>query len=150
MVSCNTEPTNNKKIGIDELFWLQGNWTYTSKNGTYYEKWVTTPSSFITGIGYFISTDNDTLYSQKMNIVVEDNSLFLVINAKNFNENRNIKFKFINTYSGNEFYFENLFKDYPQLIKYALINDTTCTVTMKGTYKNKSKTEEFNLIKTSN
>lgn len=145
--SCSQKQNTTNTIGIENFFWLQGDWEFKSENGIYYEKWQNTPSNFIAGKGYFISEKNDTLYSQKMKVIKEDDNIFLVLNAKNFNEDRDVKYKFINTYAGNDFFFENLFKDYPHIIKYSVLNDSTCTVLMQGNYNGKTKTESFQLSK---
>lgn len=145
ILGCNQNKKQSNKIDIQNLFWMDGNWEYKSENGIYYEDWINSSSNFISGNGYFISKKNDTLYSQKMKLIEEDGEILLILNAQNFNEERDVKYKLINTFSGNEFYFENLFKDYPSIIKYTIENDTLCSVVMQGNYKGKTKAETFQL-----
>lgn len=129
------------------LKWVTGNYTLKSKHGNYYENWKQTDSIHFEGFGYFMDEDNmDTLYRQSMKWSETNTGVFMVFNVKNQNDNKDVEFK-LTKQENHSYTFENAFRDYPSIITYKILNDTSINVVMLGFKDNQEKKEDFVIVK---
>jgi hypothetical protein len=72
--------------------------------------------------------------------------LFMFFNVKNQNDNKEVEFRL--TKQDNQTYtFENPFRDYPSIVTYKILTDTTINVVMHGFKNGKEKKEDFIITK---
>jgi hypothetical protein len=72
--------------------------------------------------------------------------LFMFFNIKNQNDNKDVEFRL--TKQDNQTYtFENPFRDYPSIVTYKILTDTTINVVMRGFKNGKEKKEDFIITK---
>lgn len=137
---------------IDELKtpyfkWISGNYILKSSYGTYYENWGNDDSLDFKGFGYYMdSTNTDTLFRQAMNLENTPKGIFMYFNVKNQNDNKTVEFK-LTKEENNSYTFENPFRDYPSIIIYKILNDSTVNVIMRGFKNENEKKEDFIITK---
>lgn len=148
------ESCSEEKVALDNsigksksLNWITGNYTFKSSHGNYYENWEKVDSITYYGLGYFMDEDNeDTLFRQRMKLHQTSEGLFMFFNVKNQNDNKDVEFRL--TKHDNKIYtFENPFRDYPSIVTYKLMTDTTINVVMRGFKNGKEKIEDFVITK---
>ena len=143
--SCSPEPNTTSKINqhIPAIKWITGNYTFNSNYGHYYENWQKTDSLTYTGLGYFMdSTNVDTLFKQRMKLHQTGEAVFMEFNVKNQNDNKNVEFK-LTKQENKVFTFENAFRDYPSIVTYKMLTDTTVNVLMHGFKNGEERSEDF-------
>lgn len=149
MTACSEE-----KIALDNsigkspsLSWATGNYTLQSDYGKYYENWQKVDSATYSGFGYFMDADNeDTLFRQSMKLQQTREGVFMFFNVKNQNDNKEVEFRL--TKQDNKTYtFENAFRDYPSIVTYKIVSDTSINVVMHGFKNGKEKKEDFIITK---
>lgn len=147
--SCSSSEINNLTNADSEksFVWIEGNYTLKSPYGAYYENWKKLDSLNYNGFGYFMDSLNiDTLFRQAIYLEKKNADVFMYFNVKNQNDNKTVEFKM--TKNENQvFTFENSFRDYPSIITYKLISDTSVNIVMKGFKKGKEKKEDFIITK---
>ncbi len=145
---------SEEKIAFDNsigksasLNWIIGNYMLKSEYGNYYENWEKSDSTTYYGLGYFMDVDNeDTLFRQRMKLQQTHEGLFMFFNIKNQNDNKDVEFRL--TKQDNQTYtFENPFRDYPSIVTYKILTDTTINVVMRGFKNGKEKKEDFIITK---
>jgi hypothetical protein len=148
-LSCSHDENTSK---IDELKkpqfkWINGNYILKSSYGTYYENWENDDSLDFKGFGYYMdSTNTDTLFRQAMNLENTPKGIFMYFNVKNQNDNKTVEFK-LTKEENNSYTFENPFRDYPSIIIYKILNDSTVNVVMRGFKNENEKKEDFIITK---
>lgn len=129
------------------LTWVTGNFTLKSEYGNYYENWKKLDSSSYYGFGYYMDTENeDTLFRQRMKLQQTNEGVFMYFNVKNQNDNKDVEFR-LTKQDNKIFTFENPFRDYPSIITYKILTDTTVNVVMQGFKNSKEKIENFIISK---
>jgi len=149
LAACNpSDSKTGSPTGIcPGMKWVTGNYTLKSKHGDYYENWKQIDSVHFEGLGYFMDEDNmDTLFRQSMKWSETDKGVFMLFNVKNQNDNKDVEFK-LTKQENHVFTFENAFRDYPSIITYKILNDTSINVVMLGFKDNQEKKEDFVIVK---
>ena len=127
--------------------WITGNYKLISKFGNYTEIWKKEDSSTYFGLGFFLDNENhDTLFRQRMKLMQTPDGVFMYFNVKNQNDNKDVEFR-LTKQERKLFTFENPFRDYPSLVTYKIISDTTVNVVMLGFKNGKEKKEDFIISK---
>ena len=99
------------------------------------------------GFGYFMDEDNeDTLFRQSMKLQQIQDDLFMFFNVKNQNDNKEVEFR-LTKQDNKVFTFENSFRDYPSIVTYKILNDSTINVLMHGFKNGEEKKEDFVITK---
>lgn len=145
---------SEEKIALDNsigkpeaLNWVTGNYKLKSDYGKYFENWEKIDSVTYLGFGYFMDADNeDTLFRQRMKLQQTADGLFLFFNVKNQNDNKDVEFR-LTKLDNKTYTFENPFRDYPSIVTYKLLNDTSINVVMRGFKKGEEKIEDFVITK---
>lgn len=147
--SCSIENKEEaKKINKPPLIkWISGNFSLKSGYGNYFENWNAIDSVTHHGFGYFMDSENmDTLFRQSMRLHQTQEGVFMYFNVKNQNDNKDVEFRL--TKQENTFFtFENPFRDYPSIITYKILSDTSVNVVMNGFKDGKEKKEDFIITK---
>lgn len=144
-ISCSNE--QKKATLVTEkakpIEWLASNYFLKGAYGNYYENWKKQDSVTYYGLGYFMDVENeDTLFRQKMKWIQDPDGIFMYFNVKNQNDNKDVEFR-LTKHENNLFTFENPFRDYPSIITYKILSDTSVNVVMHGFEKGKEKNEDF-------
>ncbi len=149
VTSCSDERKGQKAIEekTAHFSWITGNYYLKGSYGNYFENWNTLDSSTYYGLGYFLDKDNeDTLFRQRMKLFQTSDGVFMYFNVKNQNDNKDVEFR-LTKHENSVFTFENPFRDYPSIITYKLLTDTTINIIMEGFMKGKEKKEDFIITK---
>lgn len=143
-VNVESEKTDTKILPVK---WIVGEYTLKSKFGNYFERWKMQDSLTYSGFGYFLDAENqDTLFRQSMKLKQELESVFMYFNVKNQNDNKDVEFR-LTKQEGRIFTFENPFRDYPSIVTYKILSDTSINVVMYGFKNGKEKKEDFIITK---
>lgn len=147
--SCSnkSDKQNTYEQKIEPIHWVEGHFILKSKYGTYYENWDMNDSLNYSGLGYYMDTLNiDTLFRQRMNLIKSSKGTTMFFNVKNQNDNKDVEFK-LTKEENRIFTFENPFRDYPSVVTYKFLNDTSINVVMFGFKNNEEKKEDFIITK---
>lgn len=141
------EHETNKSISQPLLEWITGDYYYKSNYGDYFESWKITDRGTYQGFGYFLDRENrDTLFRQRMKLLIQHDGVFMYFNVKNQNDNKDVEFRL--TKQENKIYtFENPFRDYPSIVTYKILSDTSVNVVMFGFKNGEDKEENFIISK---
>jgi hypothetical protein len=127
--------------------WVTGNYTLNSDYGKYYENWEKQDSVTYLGLGYFMDAENeDTLFRQRMRLHQTDKGVVMYYHVKNQNDNKIVEFS-LTKQENNIFTFENSFRDYPSIVTYKILSDTSINVVMNGFKNGAEKSEDFIITK---
>lgn len=149
VISCSDEKGGKEHIVGQPvpLKWISGNYFLKGSMGNYYENWEKQDSVTYHGLGYFLDTENeDTLFRQRMKLLQTPEGIFMYFNVKNQNDNKDVEFR-LTKQENNVYTFENPFRDYPSIITYKILSDTSINVIMNGFMKGKEKREDFIITK---
>ena len=70
----------------------------------------------------------------------------MYFNVKNQNDNKSVEFT-LTKEENNTYTFENPFRDYPSIIIYKILNDSTVNIVMRGFKNENEKKEDFIITK---
>lgn len=149
LASCNNSNDARMETNCTTKFtsWISGKYKLTTNHGNYYENWEKLDSVNYKGIGYFMNVENDdTLFRQSMKWSENENGVYMIFNVKNQNDNKDVEFK-LTKHERNIYTFENAFRDYPSIITYKILNDTSVNVVMYGFKDKEEKKEDFIITK---
>jgi len=132
--SCNDE---TDKTDLENLLWLEGEWVDEENN--YYESWIFLNSSF-QGKGLTID-GNDTIFEESLLIKKENGSIYYYAQIDEQNEGKTIPFRLKNDDSL-DLIFENKKHDFPNIIRYKLINESELRIRVSDT----DSSRKFELI----
>jgi hypothetical protein len=152
LTSCSEEKIAfENSIGkTPTLIWTEGHYALRGEYGNYFENWEKSDSITYYGFGYFMDVENeDTLFRQRMKLHQTQDGIFMYFNVKNQNGNKDVEFK-LTKFDNNIFTFENAFRDYPSIVTYKMLNDTSINVVMNGFKNGKEKREDFIITKKAN
>lgn len=137
----------NKAVSKPLLEWITGDYYFKSNYGDYFESWKKTDHDTYIGLGYFLDKENrDTLFRQRMKLLIQQDGVFMYFNVKNQNDNKDVEFRL--TKQENKIYtFENPFRDYPSIVTYKILSDTSVNVVMFGFKNGEAKKENFIITK---
>jgi Domain of unknown function (DUF6265) len=142
LLGCSEPRTSKQKFKALQL--LEGKWA-SANNMIYFENWKILNDSILVGKAFSLQ-DQDTLFLESLQLVLDNNKILYQAKVGNQNKGRIIPFV-LNKSSGKTFVFENPEHDYPQRIIYQIVKDSLLNIrieTMKGT-----KSKVFNLKKKS-
>jgi len=149
LISCSNANTESEKSDVKTppLKWITGDYSLKSDYGNYYENWTMIDSLNYSGLGYFLDIENnDTLFRQSMKLKQGFDAVFMHYNVKNQNDNKDVEFR-LTKQEGKIFTFENPFRDYPSIVTYKVLSDTSINVVMHGFKNGKEKKEDFIITK---
>lgn len=127
--------------------WISGNYVLKSNYGNYFENWKKVDSVSYFGFGYYMDSENiDTLFRQRMRLQQTPEGVFMYYNVKNQNDNKDVEFR-LTKQESTVFTFENPFRDYPSIVIYKILSDTSVNVVMNGFKNGKEKKEDFIITK---
>ena len=137
----------NKTVSKPLLEWITGDYYFKSNYGDYFESWKKADHDTYLGLGYFLDKENrDTLFRQRMKLLIQQDGVFMYFNVKNQNDNKDVEFRL--TKQENKIYtFENPFRDYPSIVTYKILSDTSVNVVMFGFKNGEAKKENFIITK---
>jgi hypothetical protein len=119
LAASNAQNSNAEAISsFNKLNWLTGTWnrTNTKPGRTAQEKWEKTSSSEMKGWGINLK-GQDTLFVEKLKIVIKDNAVYYVADIP---ENKQSVYFKLTEISVNGFTCENPEHDFPKKITYQL------------------------------
>jgi hypothetical protein len=149
ITACSTDYKDEKKKSdkTSVIKWISGNYSLKSNHGNYFENWEVVDSATHHGFGYFMDTDNeDTLFRQSMKLIETTDGVYMYFNVKNQNDNKDVEFR-LTKQENKRFTFENPFRDYPSIITYKILSDTSVNVVMNGFKNGEEKKEDFIITK---
>lgn len=149
LISCSNINVESEKADAKNpsLKWIKGNYKLKSDYGNYFENWKMIDSVTYSGFGYFLDNENnDTLFRQSMKLQKGLDAIFMYFNVKNQNDNKDVEFR-LTKQEGRIFTFENPFRDYPSIVTYKILSDTSINVVMNGFKNGKEKKEDFIITK---
>lgn len=147
-MGCSGQEHETSKSVSKPLFeWITGDYYFKANYGDYFESWKTTDHETYYGFGYFLDRENrDTLFRQRMKLLIQQDGVFMYFNVKNQNDNKDVEFRL--TKQENKIYtFENPFRDYPSIVTYKILSDTSVNVVMFGFKNGEAKKENFIISK---
>lgn len=101
---------------IEQLQWLEGEWSNISSESQSYETWTKQNDSTLTSYSY-TTVENDTVFVETVNLQERSNDLFFTVTVPDQNDSEAVTFKLIPSEKG-IFTFENTEHDFPQRITY--------------------------------
>ncbi len=143
MTSCIKSKETSKIEGND---WLLGKWENNGTAGKLLETWKKKNDSIFIGESYFIK-ENDTLHSEKIELLQKGENLFYVSIIKGQNNNEPIKFK-QNLELEKQLVFENPKNDYPRKIVYNNISKKRILIEVSGVQDHKLSSVQYSMMKT--
>ena len=145
--SYNENDEKNDDLKTPHFKWINGNYILKSSYGTNYENWENDDSLNFKGFGYYMdSTNTDTLFRQAMKLESTPIGIFMYFSVKNQNDNKTVEFK-LTKEENNNYTFENPFRNYPSIIIYKILNDSTINIVMRGFKDETEKKEDFIISK---
>lgn len=134
-----TRPDKYQKI--QEMEWLQGNWTNISQEGNYYEKWNKINDSLFRSFSY-LSVAGDTVFSESVDLLLRENELYYIVSVSGQNNGQAVSFRLVSG-NNNEFIFENKEHDFPQRVIYKNPAPDSLNARIEGTINGKFSVQEF-------
>jgi|SRR5690554_449380 len=122
LVSCQSD--------INQASWLIGNWTHTSTEGKFTEKWIQNNNKSLLGNSYFV-IENDTVFSERVNLVQRGKDLFYIVEITTEPNSEVTEFK-LTFSSENQLVFENPENDFPKKITYNRIHNDSIFAEISG------------------
>ena len=137
--------TNDEKGKVRKFSWLNGTWTNISAEGSLYEIWRPESDSTLEGIS-FMTSNNDTVFSEKMRIEFSNNECCYIPVVKNQNDGKPVIFKLISEIDG-KYVFENPEHDFPQRIVYSNATTDSLHAWIDGMQNGKFREEHFYFVR---
>ena len=131
---------------MDKANWLIGNWGHTSKEGSLTETWVKANDSVYKGETYFVVGGKDTVFSEKVDLIQENDKLAYIVTVPGQNNEKPVRFD-MTSISDTTIIFENPAHDYPNKIVYNKIGNDSVVAEIFGIQKGKPATEKFAMKK---
>lgn len=141
--SCGKSKEVSKIVGAD---WLLGKWENKSEDGNLLEIWKKANDSLFIGESYFIK-ENDTLHSEKIELLQRGENLVYVSTIKGQNNNKPVDFKH-NIEIEKQLVFENPKNDYPRKIVYKPIAKDRIFLEVSGIEQDKPSSIRYSMKKT--
>ena len=150
IVSCKKYDINGKIIkNYEELNaskWLLGEWQKEDSIGTLHEKWILENDSTLMGSSYFINKKKDTIHSEIIELMENQEHLIYKATVKGENNNNPIPF-LLKQKKDSLLVFENPKHAYPNKIVYRLISEKSILATVYGKVNGKISYENYSLTK---
>ncbi|GGB85939.1 hypothetical protein GCM10007424_27500 [Flavobacterium suaedae] len=140
------EKTTEKYDQIKEFDWLVGHWEGHSSENETTEVWEKQNDSTFTGYSFILSPNKDTIMSEEMILDQRGDSLHLVINARNQNNDKPVAFT-LTGFAANKYIFENPDHDFPTRIIYNKIAEDSLLAEISGQNEGRTTIIEFPMVK---
>lgn len=144
--SCNKYDANGKLIKeyeeLNKAQWLLGNWEKKDSLGTLSESWQTLDDSTLVGQSFYITSNNDTVHKETIELMQKADFLIYSATVKGENKDLPTSFQFKEE-TDSVLVFENSKHDYPQKIRYQLNVDNSVFITISGTQNGKQSAESY-------
>jgi hypothetical protein len=144
---CKNEVKNNtiseEKIfdKIEQLQWLEGEWTNINIKRQSYENWIKQNDSTLTSYSY-TTVKNDTVFVEVVNLQERSNGVFFTVTVPDQNNAEAVTFKLIPSEKG-IYTFENKAHDFPQRITYSNPVKDSIHAWIEGVVEGESKRVDF-------
>ena len=151
VLSCN--PPEEVSQAADESktlkSWFEGKYLFSEGGaGIYFEDWTKIDSTTYTGIGNYVTSDLiDTLFSMNMKLVMSKKKATMFYDVSSKKDKKQLEFV-LTSKDNNTFVFENPFHDFPSIMQYKVLADSSIEVTERGFVENKEKVRQFTIKKT--
>jgi hypothetical protein len=122
--------TTTQTEDIKKADWLIGTWENITPRGSIYESWSKINDNEFSGKSYILR-DDETIVSETIQLVQEQDGLFYIPTVKNQNEGLPVRFS-TKTISETQMIFENLQHDFPQFISYTKITSDSLVAEIWG------------------
>ncbi len=146
--SCNSSNKNEAAVDTSKTLsgWIQGKYIFMDEGaGIYYEEWVKLDSSNYKGSGFYLTNDLiDTLFSMKMKMLIQKNKTTMIYDVKESGEKKELEFV-LTSKENSTYVFENPFHDFPSIMQYKFLPDSTIEVTERGFVDNKEKVRDYKI-----
>lgn len=139
----NAIPTSAKKQfkHIKKANWLVGDWDNLVNDAHFTEIWKQKNDSTLMGESY-VTINKDTVFSETVDLIERNDSLFYVVSVKGENNEQPISF-YMTKSANNEIVFENPEHDFPTKIVYKKITNDLMMATVSGMKDGKQIDDEY-------
>ncbi len=143
LVACQPKKSNSstETKGIKSFEWLIGTWEFKSPTVSIQETWAKTNDSIWQGSSFFIQ-ELDTVNMESITIEAKTSGIFYIPIVINQNDGLPVYFK-LKEQDDSSFTFENKGHDFPQLIKYRLVNADSLVAEISGQFDGDEKSEQI-------
>lgn len=150
IVSCKEYDANGNLIKsyeqLDKASWMLGEWEKKDSLGILTENWKPLDDSTYVGTSYFVINKKDTVHSEQIELMEQEEHLIYRATVKGENNNMPIPFQ-LTSDKDSLLVFENPKHDFPQKIQYKLQKNGTVVATVSGTQNGKSSSESYPMNK---
>ena len=135
--------TSSNKEAFQAFRVFEGQWIEEIDGGEFREFWKWENDTLLLGTGFLIQ-HNDTLFSEKIRLVLRNNGLHMCALDPSQNEGSEVCFP-LKHYSQTEWVFELPKHDYPTRIVYSHPSADSLHAWIEGTQNGKTKREDFHM-----
>jgi predicted enzyme related to lactoylglutathione lyase len=143
IISCEKQKDDRSKVVRDFFKGLTGVWQVEDHNS--FEVWEMGPDSTFSALAYALD-NGDTLSSEKIRIIQKEGKWYYEATVQGQNDNKPVLFQ-LTEFNDSVLDFRNETHDFPQAVKYQIINDKRMRATISGKINDESKTYVFNYIR---
>lgn len=129
--------------------WFEGNFIFSDGGaGIYFENWRKTDTSTYEGYGNYVTNDLiDTLFRMNMKLVINKHKATMFYDVTERSKKKQLEFA-LTSKENSTYVFENPFHDFPSIMQYKVMADSSIEVTERGFINNKERVREFTLKRT--
>ncbi|MEM9329040.1 MAG: DUF6265 family protein [Bacteroidota bacterium] len=126
---------------LESVKWLLGTWQNETSQGIIYESWMEVDSKALEGRSFAIR-QGDTAVFETIRLTERKDGLVYAPTVSNQNNQKPVEFV-LKSISTNQFTFENLAHDFPQMITYRMINQDSLVAVISGTKNGRQREVRF-------
>ncbi len=134
-----------KYLQLEKAKWFMHSWENLSKESNFREIWTMKNDSTYMAKS-FVTVGKDTVFSEEVEVIERNDSLFYNVVAKGQNSDKSVAF-YMTKADDNEVVFENPKHDFPTKIKYTKITNDSIVATISGIQNGKESSESFPMKK---
>lgn len=132
-------------LQLEKAKWFMHSWENLSKESNFREIWIKKNDSTYSAKS-FVTVGKDTVFSEEVEVIERNDSLFYNVAVKEQNNNKPVSF-YMTKADDNEVVFENPKHDFPTKIKYTKITNDSIVATISGIQNGKENSESFPMKK---
>lgn len=140
------KPTTKTYTQLEKAKWFIGEWGNKSAEGDLTERWKKENDSVYHGESYFVTTKNDTVFAEHMQLAEANGKLAFIVTVPNQNNGEAVRFE-MTSGTENQLIFENPKHDFPNKIVYNKVGNDSLVAEIFGLKKGKPATEKFAIKK---
>lgn len=148
LYACNPSSIENVANNESKTLqsWIEGKYIFMDEGaGIYYEEWAKMDSANYKGSGFYLTNDLiDTLFSMKMRLILAKNKTTMMYDVRENKEKKELEFV-LTSKENSTYVFENPFRDFPSIMQYKFLPDSTIEVTERGFVDNKEKVRDYKI-----